>query len=214
MAFEIDPAAFGAVTGTWTATMTATASLANPVGFMAQATSQLQLNVDMVQLSGDRNPVLRASLSLDRSVLGATVTADLYGPDGNLAAADIPLRDNGTGGDLRADDGVYSVSLGNLKLNGEYDVVVTASNPDGTAVASSRGAVFANPLVTTSYALGSFQRSAEATADLTAVSRGTGHGCVLGGPGLDWDMGIPALLAVVAGWAAWRRDRKNRRTPE
>jgi hypothetical protein len=207
VAFEIDPAAFGAVTGTWTATLTASASLANPVGFIAQATSQLQLAVDMVQLSESRNPLLRASLSLDRSVLGATVTADLYGPDGNLAAGDIPLRDDGTGGDLRADDGVYSVALANLKLNGEYDVVVTASNPDGNAVASSRGAVFANPLVTTAYALGSFQRSAEATAELTAVGSSNGHGCVLGGPGLGWDMGIPALLAAVAGWAARRKNR-------
>ncbi len=205
VAFEISPAAYGAVTGTWTARMTASSSPSEPVGFIAQATSMLQLSVDMVQISGDRNPVLRAQLRSDRAVLGATVRADLYDPDGNLAAEEVELFDDGTHGDLRPNDGVYSLALGNLKMSGEFDVVVTASNPDGDAVASSRGAVFANPVDSTAYSLGSFQRSAEGTASLTAVAGNNSRGCVLGGEGVGWDMGIPALLIAVLGWARWRK---------
>lgn len=208
--FEIDPTAFaGGVSGTWQARIAAGAGMTDMVGLVAQAHSGLHLAVDVRQIEDERTPVVEAFLRLDRPVLGATVTADVYGPDGSLVAEGLALRDDGEGGDLRAEDGVYSMGLGAMNGDGEYDLVVTATNPEGTAVASSRGAVFSNPPETTAYAMGSFQRTAEATAALTVPSSQRNRGCVLNpsAPGGDWTLAL--MLAAVVGWA-FSRGQKDR----
>lgn len=169
-----------------------------------EAVSQLQLSVDLRQFENTMFPRLEARLTLDRPVLGARVRADLYGPGDVLVAEGLTLRDDGQGGDLTADDGVYAATLDMILRDGEYSALVTAENPGG-AVASSRGVYANNPLDTAQYALGSFQRAEEGTASLVAVRGEAARGCVLGGPGQPWDMGLAALQAGVAGIFHWRR---------
>lgn len=99
---------------------------------------------------------------------------------------------------------MYAATLDMIRSDGEYSVQVTADNPGG-AVACSRGVYANNPLDTAQYSLGSFQRMEEGTASLSAVRGDSARGCVLGGPGRPWDMGLAALLAGIAGIFCWRR---------
>jgi len=193
--FEITPTAYGDVTGIWTATVTAKSALSESVGIAAMGTSTLQLIVDAVHPEEEYAPILRASLSTDLPVLQAFLTADLYDPDGNMLTDDVMLYDDGTHGDLKKDDGIYSRSLNEVNVSGEFFIEVTASNPDGTAVASNRNTYFAASSGNAEYAMGAFQRTDDASAQLSPPSA---RGCVMGGNGNE-DYSLILLMIVALG---------------
>ena len=61
--------------------------------------------------------------------------AALTAPDGTTSP--LSLRDDGTGGDATANDGLFSAILTSYQA-GSYKINVTASNPSGTAVETYR----------------------------------------------------------------------------
>ena len=67
---------------------------------------------------------------------GATVVGTLTDPAG--AVSPLTFRDDGTGGDATASDGIYSAVVSGYS-GGTYKVDVTASNPGGTAQESYCG---------------------------------------------------------------------------
>ncbi|WP_419780937.1 hypothetical protein [Maridesulfovibrio sp.] len=193
--FKITPTTYGEATGVWTATVTAGSALSDSVGIAAMGTSTLQLIVDAVHPEEEYAPILRASLSTELPVLRAYLTADLYDPDGNLLIDDVMLYDDGTHGDLKENDGIYCRSLNEVIVSGEFFIEVTASNPDGTAVASNRNVYFAASSGNTEYAMGSFQRADDASAQLSPASA---RGCVMGGNGNE-DYSLILLMIVALG---------------
>ena len=110
------------------------------------------------------SPVITVTVGTDRALQGAFATAYVYDGNGALKLTQV-LKDDGTAGDARPDDGVYSASLAGRLPAGEYDVEVDVTQSangarlavSGSSLALAPGAQrpAAEPLG------GAFSRSAE-----------------------------------------------------
>jgi len=78
--------------------------------------------------------VIEATLSKERPIRGATVSAEVTAPDGTLSG--LPLRDDGASPDLVDGDGVYAAVL-DYNQSGVYEIVVRASAGSGQALLTS-----------------------------------------------------------------------------
>ena len=174
-------------TGAYTATLTAKEAMNGAIYMVAYSFSSadetpllMQMNVLQRPVSGN---LLEVSLKLDRPVVQAHVQAIVSDEDGKEVLR-LTAVDNGTNGDRRADDGIYTASLRDLKP-GEYSFRVVANDNSGKAVASDRG-LFFNPgkASTPDEPTGTFQRTDEqsfAVATFTApTGGGGGGGCAVG----------------------------------
>jgi hypothetical protein len=182
--FVIDPESYSGAEGAWVATLTAKAPVSNDLGIMAASPSLLQMQIDVTQrpLTGN---LLEVSLSLDRPVLQAAVRADVYDESGNRVRSGLRLADDGKNGDLRPDDGIYTVALNDLPP-GEYSFLVSADDNNGAAVASDRGTFFnVRAGKVADEPTGAFQRTDEETFVVAEqqASSGGGGGCAIGGNG-------------------------------
>lgn len=178
----IDPDMYSGGYGTWTAVMTAKDAVNDDLGMLAAGVSTLLLQLDVVQRPVSGN-LLEVSLRLERPVLQARVRADIYDEGGKKIRTGLTLADDGKNGDLRPNDGVYTVALNDLPP-GEYTFRVMADDNNGNAVTSDRGTLF-NPrkAAAPDEATGPFQRIDEETFAVTALaspSGGGGGGCTAG----------------------------------
>lgn len=179
----LDPDQYAGAYGTWTAVLTAKEAVSNDLGMLAAGISPLLLQMDVLQrpISGN---LLEVSLRLDRPVLQANVRADVYDENGKKIHAGRVLTDDGKNGDLRPNDGIYTLALNDL-APGEYTFQVVADDNNGNAVASDRGSLF-NPrkAAAPDEATGPFQRIDEETFAVAAVSpaptNSGGGGCAVG----------------------------------
>lgn len=134
-AFYAIPKDFQNKAGTWISTVTASAAAGAFAQFVA-SDSDLAVNVGLHggTRSDPRPPTVTVAVSNLLVVKGATVTVDLYDSSGTLLKSLIALRDDGKSPDARAFDGIYTASLADyLKVPGQYSVVATVTNPDGSA---------------------------------------------------------------------------------
>jgi len=183
--FVIDPAIYVGTPGTWIATLTALQTVNGEVAILASSPSQLQMKINVLQRPVSGN-LLEVSLKLDKPVLQATVRADVYDRAGKLVRTALTLVDDGTGGDLNAEDGVYTVALNDL-APGEYTFSVSADDNNGTALISDRGLHFSKTVAAIAdTTTGTFQRTDEATFAVPVLqqSSGGGGGCTIGGRGV------------------------------
>lgn len=179
----LDPDQYAGAYGAWTAVLTAKEAVSNDLGMLAAGISPLLLQMDVLQrpISGN---LLEVSLRLDRPVLQANVRADIYDESGKKLHAGRVLIDDGKNGDLRPNDGIYTLALNDL-APGEYTFQVVADDNNGNAVASDRGSLF-NPrkAAAPDEATGPFQRIDEETFAVAAVSpaptNSDGGGCAVG----------------------------------
>ena len=182
--FTIDPIAYSDVKGLWTATLTATAPVNNGVDIMAVTTSLLLMQIDVNQLR-ERGNLLEVTLKKDRPILLAAVRVDIYDESEKLIRSGVLLSDDGTNGDRRPNDGIYTVALNDLQP-GEYLFKVTADDNGGKAILSDSGTFFsAGKAATPDQLTGDFQRSGGATFAVAASpsSGGGGGGCAIGSGG-------------------------------
>ena len=133
--FEV-ASAFTGKNGIWTSAVTATAAISKSIEQDVIAESTLRAEVD-VQGDGTPSPILTVTVGSNRAVVGAVATAYIYGADGRLKLTKA-LLDDGTGGDAKADDGVYSATLGGQLAAGQYDAVVVATQgPNGSFLSTN-----------------------------------------------------------------------------
>lgn len=193
--FMIDPDVYNSATGTWTATMTATAAVASDTAILVATLSTLQMQMDVTQRPVLGN-LLEVSLKLDRPVLQAKVWADVYDDHGKQVRSGLTLVDKGENGDRLPNDGVYTVSLNDLPA-GEYSFQVYADDNNGTAIASDRGTFFnARKSAMPDEATGPFQRADAGTFVVAAHtdSGGGGGGCAVGG---DESRDLLLMLSII-----------------
>ncbi len=182
--FVIDPLAYSGVKGLWTATLTATAPVSNGVDIMAVTPSRLLMQIDVNQLR-ERGNLLEVTLKKDRPILKAAVRVDIYDENEKLVRSGVLLTDDGTNGDRRPNDGIYTVALNDLQP-GEYLFKVTADDNGGKAFFSDSGTFFsAGKVATPDQFTGDFQRSGGATLAVVTLppSSGGGGGCAIGSGG-------------------------------
>ena len=128
--------------GTWTSRATATAATAGGA-VKQEISSESPLTVN-VKLSGGAYPEpigILVTLAGPEPIAGAKVTASIGVPPGAAPIPDIVLEDDEDGPDDGANDGVYTGILANYAANGTYTITIKATNPDGTAYLTTRGAL-------------------------------------------------------------------------
>ncbi len=179
----LDPDQYAGGYGVWTAVLTAKEAVSDDLGMLAAGISPLLLQLDVVQRPVSGN-LLEVSLKQERPVLQARVRADISDESGTKVRTGLVLVDDGKNGDLRPNDGVYTVALHDL-VPGEYSFRVVADDNNGNAIASDRGTLF-NPRksATPDEATGPFQRIDEETFTVAAATPvpagGDGGGCAVG----------------------------------
>lgn len=179
----LDPDQYPGGYGVWTAVLTAKDVVNDDLGMLAAGVSTLLLQLDVVQRPTAGN-LLEVSLRLERPVLQARVRADVYDESGTRIRTGLVLADDGKNGDLRPNDGIYTVALNDLNP-AEYSFRVMADDNNGNAVTSDRGTLF-NPrkAAVPDEATGPFQRIDEETfavaAKAAAPAGGDGGGCAVG----------------------------------
>lgn len=134
LAFRLEGAR--AETGTWTVEVTGT-NVTNPAGFEPYflngwATSTpiaLQASTTTDYLSvGDSMPIYATLTNGGMPLLGAIVSAEVVDPAFNYTT--VSMRDDGTGGDMTAADGIYTAIFTATSGAGNYGIVV---NAEGTS---------------------------------------------------------------------------------
>ncbi|CAH2032114.1 choice-of-anchor X domain-containing protein [Trichlorobacter ammonificans] len=196
----IDPDTYTGSLGVWTARLTASAAVSNEVGMLAASISELQMQLDVIQRPVLGN-LLEVSLRLGRPILHARVRVTVYNESGTPLRSGVLLSDDGKHGDLRPNDGIYTLSLNDLKP-GEYSFAVVVDDNGGTAIVSDRGTMF-NPKKSAraDEYTGPFQRIDEATFAVAALPAspgdggGGGGGCAVGS-GTSGDL-LLAMTVIV-----------------
>lgn len=137
------PTAYAGRAGTWKLRLTAGSAMTDALAYDATTTTLLTVEPDTLGGTNDdpRPLVLQVTLKGPQAVTGARVVADIYSDSGTLLYAGVPLRDDGLGVDHRADDGIYTLAVGDGLAQGEYVAIVRVDNPDGTARLSTVGAL-------------------------------------------------------------------------
>ena len=161
--------------GDWKSIVTADA--VSNSGVVSQEASAESLLSAKLLLSGGRYPqpiAIVMSVSAPEPVVGASVVASIEVPDGAGSIPDITLEDDGIPPDVRADDGVYSGVIANYTLDGNYEVMVTVTNPDGIASIDTGGALESGTDAA-SEILPPFQRLAEGTISTSGFMAQPAH---------------------------------------
>ena len=104
--------------------------------------------------------VLQAVVKGPQPVAGAQVTVDVFSDAGTLLYANVPARDDGVAPDLKVDDGIYTLAVGDALPQGEYVAVFKVGNPSGTAQFTTVGSL-RKGVNAAAEPLGNFNRSAE-----------------------------------------------------
>lgn len=126
--------------GNWTFQITATnitntGAIAGQVQAVADIHFSISVESDTVSYP---TPIgITAALRKNLNIASASVTAKVSAPDGSEII--LALQDNGESPDFTADDGIYSGLFSDYTLDGEYEIVVTATNPNLEAAETDKG---------------------------------------------------------------------------
>jgi hypothetical protein len=135
------PKDFAELAGVWTSTLTANEATTDEVFQEVTVNSGTSAILDVEGGTNADNKTIHAITNVSGPVAigGATVVADIFSAaTGDKLKSGLVLKDDGVSPDLKAGDGLYTVSLADL-ANGEYEIVVSTSAVDGQAVYSTRG---------------------------------------------------------------------------
>jgi len=116
--------------GNWTAHVAISETASSEVSYtmLALFDSDLGLSIllgENVYHSNDPVPLMAQLMNASDPVTEATVTAQVEDPGGSMQA--LPLYDDGSHGDVQANDGIYSNLYTDTGATGAYEVTVTAS---------------------------------------------------------------------------------------
>jgi uncharacterized repeat protein (TIGR02543 family) len=109
------------------------------VQVQAVADIHLSVSVDSVSICYPEPIGFAAALRKNLPIINANVTATITAPDGSKFVLDI--KDNGESPDFAENDGIYSGVYSGYEQNGEYEILVTATNPNLNANESDQGAL-------------------------------------------------------------------------
>lgn len=154
--------------GDWVSTVVSNAAVSTGVEQSSVADTNLRAEIEVLQ-DGTPNPSITFELASDRAVIGAAVTALFYDADGKLKLSKA-LVDDGTNGDLYAEDGTYSMALGGLLPPGQYDVVIKAEQGADGAVFTSAGATVQGTDLPPEPLGGKFSRTADTLLTVTPTT--------------------------------------------
>ncbi|TAG48589.1 MAG: hypothetical protein EAZ30_05310 [Betaproteobacteria bacterium] len=148
--------------GQWKLNLTATGAVTQAVEYDVLTDTRLIAEPDSIGgADEDTRPlVLQAIVRGPQPVANADVVVDIFGDSGRLLFANVPARDDGVAPDLKADDGMYTLAVGDALPQGEYVAVFKVSNAAGTARFTTSGSL-RKGVDSASEALGNFTRSAE-----------------------------------------------------
>ena len=126
--------------GNWTLQITATnitntGAVAGQV--QAEADIHFSISVESDTISYPTPIGIAGALRKNLNIASASVIAEISTPDGSEIILD--LHDNGESPDFAADDGIYSGLYSDYTLDGEYEIVVTATNPNLEAAEMDKG---------------------------------------------------------------------------
>ena len=194
--------------GQWVSTVTALSNMTGGLLQEALADSKVQMNASVIA-DETAQPIVRVSLGSDQAVVGAAVTAKVLDANGTQVRV-VTLRDDGTNGDAKANDGVYSAALAGLLPAGVYELEIEAGQPaTGRARFSLNGLTKNGALVPEQTIDSDFTRSLIAVVTVggaatippgvvtppAASSGGSGGGCTVGN---GTDSSLLLMLAAVA----------------
>ncbi len=129
-------------TGIWKVITTAeTVTDTGEINRQIQAATDIHLSLGVSETTVSYPSPIGISASLRKSlyVAEATVTATITAPDGSKTS--MMLRDDGQSPDFRPEDGFYSGAFTDYSQDGEYEIVVTATNPNLDAAETDAGAL-------------------------------------------------------------------------
>lgn len=179
------------------------------------AAVELGAMIDGGTVASGRAPVLMAKLAGSTPITGATIKVQIFNADSESDTPAIPeitlnaQNDNGTNGDNRANDGIYTLNLAGRLPAGNY-VVVAEATTDAGSMFSSQGVINAFGNTPGTKLVGApIQRQSEGEFTLdsgapgvtAASASGGGGGCTVGNGG---DNGLLMLLGL-AGLGLLRR---------
>ncbi len=118
---------FVGIGGVWESSVVANAAMAGGLLQEAMAESKVKISASVVADESSK-PIVKVTLGSDQAVVGAMVKARVLDANGTLLQT-IELRDDGTNGDSKPNDGVYSVALAGLLPAGIYELELEAGQP-------------------------------------------------------------------------------------
>ena len=202
--------------GLWESTVSATAAMTGGLLQEALAESKVQISATVIA-DETTKPVVQVTLGSDLAVVGAAVLAKVLDANGTLVRT-LVLRDDGTNGDSKPNDGVYSAALSGLLATGVYELEIEAGQPrTGRARLSLNGLTKNGVLVAEEVITSDFTRSlvavvtvadAESTStgsSSSAVTSNSSGGCTVGN-------GTDASLLLMLAAAAMFLSRRKRST--
>lgn len=176
------------------------------------AAVELSAMIDGGTVASGRPPVLMAKLAGSTPITGATIKVLVFNADSESETPAIPeitlnaQNDNGTNGDNRANDGVYTLNLAGRLPAGNYFVLAEATT-DANSRFSSQGVINASGVTPGSKLVGApIQRLSEGEFTLDSGAPGVttaaransgGGGCTVGG-GQDGGLLVMLSLASLA----------------
>ena len=201
--------------GLWESTVMANAAMTGGLLQEALAESKVQISASVIA-DETAKPILHVTLGSDQAVVGAAVTAKVMDANGTTVRT-VVLRDDGTNGDSKANDGVYSVALSGLLPAGVYEFEIDAGQPGtGRARFSLNGLTKNGAPVAEEVIESDFTRSVVAVVTVgnssetgtgggggnVVTGASSGGGCTVGN-GTD-----SSLLLMLAAAALWLSRRK------
>lgn len=219
----IIPASLAGREGNWTGTVLANAKTSDFVEFEALSESSTELMVEFLPATSAGAATLFAKFMGDGyPVSGANVVANIYNADtGDLVQGNLVMRDSGTNGDAKANDGVYTVNLPAALSVGNFfaDVVAKtdASSSFSTNVIFARGDAPASELtgLISRTGFAEFSVAQATTPPVTPTptptptpASGGGGGCTSVGYGDDASL-VMLLSVALFGWM-FRMRRRHR----
>lgn len=175
------------------------------------AAVELSAMIDGGTVASGRPPVLMAKLAGSTPITSATIKVLIFNADSESETPAIPeitlnaQNDNGTNGDNRANDGIYTLNLAGRLPAGNYFVLAEATT-DGNSRFSSQGVINASGTTPGTKLVGTpIQRQSEGEFTLdsgapgvstTARASNGGGGCTVGN-GSDGGLLVLLSLAVL-----------------
>lgn len=175
------------------------------------AAVELSAMIDGGTVASGRPPVLMAKLAGSTPITSATIKVLIFNADSESETPAIPeitlnaQNDNGTNGDNRANDGIYTLNLAGRLPAGNYFVLAEATT-DGNSRFSSQGVINAAGVTPGTKLVGApIQRQSEGEFTLdsgapgvstTARASNGGGGCTVGN-GSDGGLLVLLSLAVL-----------------
>jgi len=175
------------------------------------AAVELSAMIDGGTVASGRPPVLMAKLAGSNPITSATIKVLIFNADSESETPAIPeitlnaQNDNGTNGDNRANDGIYTLNLAGRLPAGNYFVLAEATT-DGNSRFSSQGVINASGVTPGSKLVGApIQRLSEGEFTLDSGAPGVttsarasngGGGCTVGN-GSDGGLLVLLSLAVL-----------------